>query len=372
MRYKRFLFVAPIPNVSNRTRAIKIGRILTGNGFELSFWGWQRERSDQIEEDLLLNDKRLIFKTAYISIKFQRYLYPFWVLVVFIRLLSVSKETVVWSLGLESALPAVLASKIKKFKIVFDDADRLVLLKKYNFLLKKLIIYIEKYVSKNVSRHIVPSLRRYDYSSPSHFELKNTPNLPDFKKAKSSSKFNWLTSNTETKLVVYVNGWLKDLRGFNVLNQVAETLKEESICWVVAGRSCSELASEFISRKEVVYLEELSNIDSLSVYKYVDFVLTYYDPVIPINRYAESNKWGDAIFFGVPIIYNSEVITADFIKSKRLGIGFEYHDQLSLVNFLSEVANNQILKNNYNKLDVASLPSFQESVLEIANGFNNA
>jgi hypothetical protein len=55
-------------------------------------------------------------------------------------------------------------------------------------------------------------------------------------------------------------------------------------------------------------------------------VLTYYDPKVQINRQAESNKWGDCIFLGVPFLVNSEVETAAQFVAQGAAFAVPYSD----------------------------------------------
>ncbi|ARN70862.1 hypothetical protein BST91_03965 [Nonlabens tegetincola] len=56
----------------------------------------------------------------------------------------------VWALGFESAFPLLLASKIKGFKLYFDDADRFSMLFNFPKPLKFGIQFLEKSLHKNV------------------------------------------------------------------------------------------------------------------------------------------------------------------------------------------------------------------------------
>ncbi len=106
-------------------------------------------------------------------------------------------------------------------------------------------------------------------------------------------------------------GWIGDVRGAALIDGIAElTANNDKIRFLAAGRLTGDAAHRLAQRKNVKYFGEISNEAALSLYRAADLVLTFYDPAIPINRYAEPNKWGDCVQQGVPFLVNSKIITA--------------------------------------------------------------
>lgn len=110
-----------------------------------------------------------------------------------------------------------------------------------------------------------------------------------------------------------------------MISQVADLLGDDKrFKFVVAGRLTGETAKEFVARKDVTFLGELSNSEALRLAARSFLVFTLYDPVFPINQHAEPNKWGDCAVVGVPFIVNDEVITATPYLARNAAIGFPY------------------------------------------------
>jgi hypothetical protein len=137
--------------------------------------------------------------------------------------------------------------------------------------------------------------------------------------------------------------------------------------FLLAGEIACDSAMKLSKLSNVRYFGRLSNAEALSLYCHSDFVFTYYAPDSCINRMAESNKWGDAIKLGVGIIVNSEVVTANYLRSGGAAASFEYADSDSLSRFLMSAAVDSTVSNKYKEasLLMADKFSFYEESLAI-------
>lgn len=346
---KTLKIIAPLPSISKRTRLTKIVENL--HSFEkVSFYGWKRQNDEYTDPN-----SKIILKGGGYSSKKARLMYALWSSKVFINSLSFEKDTLVWALGLESAFPAILASKVKGFKVIYDDADRFSSLFNFPSFVQDYLIKLEKFSSKNSHRHIIPGLERYEFSSSKFFILKNTPTTEDVRKALDFVLDNKLIEKLGNfDSVIYVNGWLGEGRGMRIIHDVAKRLPNKA--FLLAGRIDSTYAEAMVDLENVIYLGELPQYQALAYYRKAHFIFTYYDPAIPINKKAEANKWGDALQFSVPIIVNSEVITAGYLRDSGCAISYDYEDVESLVNSLKELIPASL---NYKAL-VSSIKKMQE------------
>ncbi|MHB2155246.1 glycosyltransferase family protein [Calditrichota bacterium GD2] len=346
---RRVLIIAPISALSKRTRIKKIAKIFHESGFEIFHLGWERKKGER-EEDLDFKiEKKILINGGGYGEKFTRHLYILWLIKVSIFLIKRNKYfTHIYCLGLESALPAVILN-FKNKKIIFDDADRLILILSLPKLLKKIVEKLEKITSKKSFVHIIPNIERYPYNTSKMVLLKNTPDKDEFTKAKKL-KINF----KRRKLNIYINGWLGKIRGIPIFLEVAKRLESKDIAFLLAGRNGCEEVNDMIRLKNVFYLGNLKNYEALAYYKVSDLVVTFYDPNIKINQYAEANKWGDAIFFNVPVLVNSEVKTANFLRRYDSCFSFKYKDVEGITKFLIKLIENKeelyIKKRNISKL----------------------
>lgn len=323
-----FKVIAPLPCAKKRIRLKKLIDFKSSLNEKTYFFGWNRENNEIEYDDELYQRKFILSGGGYVNKK-ARLMYVIWFFSVLKLCLSFKKGDVVWVLGFESTLPALIVSKIKGFKVIFDDADRFSYLFNQNSKFIRIVRYFE-YLASSVSLlHIIPCFERYEFKTKKMFILKNTPEKKEVQKAKEIDiSENILNFRNRFEKVIYINGWLTKTRG---MTQVLHLAKQKNIGLLIAGKSDSDYIDKLSFLENVLYVGELSSIDALSLYRVSDFVLTYYDPAIYINRFAESNKWGDAIEMNTPIIVNSEVVTAKFIKDNGCCISVPYNETKELI-----------------------------------------
>jgi hypothetical protein len=113
-------------------------------------------------------------------------------------------------------------------------------------------------------------------------------------------------------MILYANGWIGFTRGAPIFLELMNRFSKRdiNIRMITAGWTDCREGHELFAHEKVVHYGEVSIREAHSLYTISDIVLTYYDPSVEINKYAESNKWGDCIMFGKKFIVNSEVETA--------------------------------------------------------------
>ncbi|OKY26755.1 MULTISPECIES: glycosyltransferase family protein [Thalassotalea] len=332
-----FTIIAPVSSLSNRTRLFKLANFLFNDKKvnSLKHIAWIRDASEAIEKELpthKIETKALITGGGYGG-KLTKLLYIWWMLRVFGYCLLRKDNSPIWALGFETAFPALLAAKIRKFDIIFDDADRFSLVFPFPSFIKRCIQALEEYTSTRVLMHVIPGEDRYKQLSKNMFTLKNTPSREELSKAKKLYRENnWPTS----KIIININGWLGKDRGMNAALYIANKFQSDEIKFIVAGKVDCKAAQELISLDNVSYLGKVSNAMALASYFSSDYVLTYYDPAIEINKFAQSNKWGDALSTNTNIIVNSEVKTAKSLRKYPGTIMVPYHDTDLLIKILRQ------------------------------------
>ncbi len=342
----RFVIIAPLSALSKRTRLFKLSTFLnkTFPQIKISHFAWERIKGEAVENNLeFVIDKKIIYSGGGYGGTKIKFMYFVWMIKVFFNsLIYLKKKDTVWALGFESAFPCMLASKIIGFRVYFDDADRFSMIFKFPNVIQKLIEYMEKLTSKQVYMHVVPGLERYNFDSNKFFVLKNMPSKSEIIKAKQLYQ---PTEYIKSNIVINVNGWLGNGRGMHVILEIAECYPHD-VAIVMAGKLDCDDAIKLCSLKNVQYLGEVNNAQALASYIGCDFVFTYYNPVMEINNYAESNKWGDAIKIGVGVIVNSEVKTANYLRENGAAISVPYLETVSLKNEINTIIKNKTV-NSY-------------------------
>lgn len=318
-------FIAPLPAIRKRTRLVKMVRHFILRGFQVQFHGWERQSGEAQSlcwEEPGLQELTILKGGGYASGR-ARAMYPLWMLAVFFRVLWLGRHQTLFCLGWETAFPALLAARFTQSVIVFDDADRFSMILKLPRPFSSVLQYLERWTSRHVLLHIVPSFSRYEWRNPNMVPLRNTPLRKDFEAAAATPK-----DSFEHSLTVYANGWLGETRGAPEFLDLANRLEASgaSVRFLIAGRVDSPAGEALIQHPLVIFYGEVDQTRALALYRHADVVLTYYDPKVPINRKAESNKWGDCVYFGIPFIVNSEVETANPFVEMQAAFAVPYKD----------------------------------------------
>jgi len=298
----------PFQRIDKRTRIKKLMSITQQRGWAVTLLCWDRNRdTTPLDSFPNLQETEVLLRGGVSPAWWLRLHYLFWMVRLTSYFLRKPPSSPVYCLGFECAFPAFLASRVRSMSYLFDDADRFSLIVNLPRPFHRLLRFFEKKTSEHSLVHIVPGLARYEFRNAQQVVLRNTPSRQALADSQRMSP-----TRPDAELVIYVNGWLGEVRGLPIINSLADRLLqvEASVKFVAAGRLDSEVGEAFVRKENVTYLGEISNNEALSWYRVVDLVFTYYDPAVRINRFAESNKWGDAIHFGVPPIVNNEVVEA--------------------------------------------------------------
>jgi hypothetical protein len=340
------VIIAPLGEPHRRPRIEKVMGIASGMNLALRFWGWRREADERAKIADLKEDRPLMSGGGRRS-GLTRLMYPLWTLRVLLALLRERPDRV-YCMGFETAVAAYIASKIYRLEYLFDDADRLLLLFRLPGPIRSVIEGVEKRVSRRAVSHMVPGFGRYPYRSPTMTVVRNMPARDQVTRA-------WALSvvRPEGGLIVYANGWIDPSRGSRFLAKAAARLAVmgSDIRFVIAARTQTD-ADDLMSLPNVIDLGALPQTEALAWCRAVDLVATFYDPTVPINRWAEPNKWGDCVTMRTPFVVNSEVRTASEFTDVGAAFATPFDDADALIEMLIGLeANPLILKESCEALD---------------------
>jgi len=346
--YTHITIVYPQTNIGDRTRLTKLCVAANTQGYQIEALNWKRNNhgDHDVDRNILLAKKTALDTSRGWLNKLQtrhiRALYPLYMLSVFFKAFRFNSDTLVYCLGFESAFPVYLAQKFTGGKYIFDDADRFSLILNLPKPLDAVLRRLETIVSRNSAAHVIPGLARYEYRNARQTVVRNTPSYRN--KDEISQK-----ATDSNLLTVYLNGWLGKSRGIDTFLPVAQQLlntQNSLVSFISAGRIDSSIAEEFVMLDNVTYYGLVDSNQAIDLYNKSDIVVTFYDPSIKINRYAESNKWGDAIETLTPILVNSEVQTADFLLENNACFCTDYDDVTGIVKLLHEISKNKSIIND--------------------------
>lgn len=352
---KSLAMLAPLPRVEQRLRLAKIVPILRDEGYAVTFFGWRRKAKSPLSADTLPT-RTILSGGGENGSKLVRAMYPVWMLAVFLTVIRLGREVRLYCLGWETAFPALLAAYFTGAKIIFDDADRFSLILKLPWPVHRIVQALERWTSRRVALHLVPSFSRYSWVGRNMAVLRNAPSISNYEAAADMKR-----DGAATDLLLYVNGWIGETRGAPIFLALMNEMlaRNANVRMVIAGRADSPAGQKLIEHPLVTYHGVISHREALGLYRTVDLVLTYFDPAVPINRLAESNKWGDCVFFRVPFVANSEIATATEFVAAGAAFQVPYHD----VNGLVDLILGLVFDKGELKRHAANLEQFEEEFL---------
>ena len=327
--------LAPLPSPLRRQRLAKMIPLYLAAKISVRFRGWERvvgEATQWAWPGWEIDEASILVGGGH-NTRLARAMYPLWMLRVFLFVLFSPNRQVFHCLGWETAFPATLASIVRRHKVLFDDADRFSMVLGLRGTLRTLIMALEDWTAARAVLHIIPSQSRYPKSVRTDFVLPNTPTAKDLKLAAAAA------IEKPAQFVVYANGWLPETRGALLIAEAFRRFAEDKadVALLIAGFIPDEIHETVTGMKHVIYRGELPQAEALSLYQISDVLMTLYDPDVEINRYAEPNKWGDALCFGVPFIVNSEVETARNFADAGVAFTIPYGDPDALAALLSDL-----------------------------------
>lgn len=340
----RFVVIAPLSTVARRSRLTKMMPVLKAKGLSPVFYGWERvEGEAQYGGDKVV-EERIILRGGGNNTRRARLMYPLWMISVFWLALRLGRRANLFCLGWETAFPALIASRVTGARVIFDDADRFSLIVSLPRPLHRLVQALEQWTSRRVALHIVPGFARYEWRGQNMMVLRNAPVRSDYERAQQGE-----VQRSAKGLVIYVNGWFGETRGGPIFVELMKKVAERNlpIRMILAGRLAGPVCQVLAAQPNVEYRGKLELVEALKLYREADLVLTYFDPAIPINRLAESNKWGDCVFLKVPFIVNSEVETAASFARGGAAIAIPYHDVDGLLEILTRLAEQPVGLGDY-------------------------
>lgn len=299
-------------DISN-VRLSKFLRYCEENKIKTEVWGWNRNR-DNVVNTYNAKIRYLLQGGGYGGKVFL--LYPVWMLILFFNLLFKKsfKDSTIFSINFDAALPVYLVSKIRRFDFIYEIRDEISI--SYNFpsIIASLIEKIDHLLMRSAKLVIHVDKNRIRYNKCNYVVIENSPydyyQGVDIVQTKKENSF-------------AVVGLLTIHRGLNEIIQFASD--NPDIKLVVAGKSQDEVLMKNLKNlKNVECYNFMPQIELYDKIKHCRGIFSLYDPTLEINRLAASNKVYDAMMLGIPVITNKEVINSTFIKEHKVGIIVNY------------------------------------------------
>jgi glycosyltransferase involved in cell wall biosynthesis len=139
-------------------------------------------------------------------------------------------------------------------------------------------------------------------------------------------------------ITVFFGGWLDWGRGLQQLIDLAAA--DPRIRVRIAGEGRADIIDAVRRQVRVEYVGYLSHDQILRESKEADFIAALYDPSRIINRYAASNKIAEALAVGRPVIVNSELAIAEYLRDRQCSVQIPYGELATSGDRLWRLRNN--------------------------------
>lgn len=288
-------------------------------GYDVSVFGWDR-KSEFAQEEVVngVTYLRTRIPAPYGS-KLLLFVLPlFWIRAA-LYIMDVHPD-VVHACDWDALVPAILVKPFVRQKIVYDIFDNFAdKITGIPSIVRSLIRKIDHISMRCVDFVIVADDHRRsllgNIASGSVGVIMNVPPENHF-----------VTTSAEGRPVrVCYAGVIHEHRGLRLIAEATKGL--DGIEVQFAGWIPRTVDSDFIrSQAHIQYRGKLSYSESLELLSQSDIIMALYDPDLPINAMASSNKIYEAMSVKRPVITNMETTMARIIREEKCGCLISYGD----------------------------------------------
>lgn len=303
-------------------RLEKEAKTLAGAGYNVTLIGWQRFGEAPEYESTPYYDIRRIKLRAPFEKKVIFYL-PIWWTLAFYRLLKEDWD-IIHAADFDTYLPALIAAKIKRKRIVYDIFDFYADQVPLPTIIWKCVAKIDTSLMRSADAVIVVDQSRLRQIGREGDEtvhiIYNSP------QDESISLTDRSLNRGGVPFTIFFAGVLTQGRDFETVIRAAKEVGDIQID--LAGFGCDEDKVRSMSEREshVTFLGRLPYNEVIRRTLQSDLLFALYDPGVPNNRYASPNKLFEAMMCGKPILVSDETSMAEIVRKEDCGVVVPYRD----------------------------------------------
>ncbi len=326
--------VAPEPRVEKD--AIALGK----NGYIVDILGWDRTCTEKkIEKKPYYTIKRINLKAPFGKPSLIPKLIC-WSLLEMIYLFR-SNADIIHACDLDTLIPALIVSKLKKKLVVYDSFDFYAhgISNRIPKILMNLLEYLE-IISAMHSDYVILAdesrIEQFKFKLKKFITIVNSPDLDNAIKFKDE---------TNSQFTIFYGGILDKNRGLNQLIEAVEGLSDVSIRIAGYGLHEDYLLKEFNKSNRIVFLGKIPYEKIIKETLECDLVYALYNPLIINNKYASPNKLFEAMMCKKPIIVSKYTNMAKIVEDEKCGLLVDYNNINELRNAVIILKENVNLRN---------------------------
>jgi len=309
--------------VNPDVRLEKEAASLSNDGYEVLLFGWDRFGNSSLREKKNGYTIRRLRLKAPIGIKVVFYL-PLWWIFEFFWLMS-EKWDVVHTADLDTYVPALIAAKIKRKRIVYDIFDfyteEIPLPKKIQHFLSQ----VDRFLMKFADIIIIPDeSRRHKLENLA--DKKNILVLYNSPVDQKKTYGNQDLKRRNIKFRIFFAGVLQKDRDFATILNLAR--KNGDIQVEIAGwGECADQIKKMASTSTFLTFSGILSYDEvLDRTMNADLLFALYNPSTPNNKFASPNKLFEAMMCKKPIVVSDGTSMSDIVRRENCGLIVPFGD----------------------------------------------
>ncbi len=330
-------------SISIEPRVEKEAESLSNNGYNVTVLGWDRSCKYPKRE----KRGNYFINRIYLSAPYGK---PLLVLKMFVwfwlefKYLLMSDYDIAHPCDLDTLIPAVIVSKIRRKAIIYDCFDFYSdsLPEKVPSIIRHIIAGIEIFFSQFVDIVIlVDESRKKQFRNKlkKNIILNNTPREISDKKSNPQQN---------TDFNIFYGGILDVNRGLDKLIEATKDL--DGLELVIAGYDVGYDLSEILKNNQNVnFVGKIPYEEVIKRTKESDMIFALYDPKIRNHKYASPNKLFEAMMCGKPILTNYGTSMAKIVSSENCGVLVDYENVKDIKNAIIQLRNDPKLRRNLGK-----------------------
>jgi glycosyltransferase involved in cell wall biosynthesis len=302
-------------------RLEKEAKTLTDAGYRVTLLGWQRSGdAPKIEKKSGYTIQRIKLIAPF-GIKVIFYL-PIWWTMEFFQLLKLDWD-IAHASDLDTYIPALLAAKIKRKRIVYDIfdfyADEVLLPGPLRICIAKFDIFLMRFADAII---IVDPSRKEQIGKAADFGVHVIYNSPHDMVSSPVS----VQKHEGDPFRIFFAGFLIQGRDFEMIIQAGREIGDIQIIIAGFGSLKDRLVSLSSKESHITFLGRIPYNEVIRRTLQSDLLFAFYDPGVPNNRYASPNKLFEAMMCGIPILVNDGTSMADIVRKENCGLVVPFGD----------------------------------------------
>ena len=307
------------------TRITKIIKMLKDNGYEVNLLCWDQgfkpPRSEKCEAGEFDREIRLKLKAQWGTAKYITL--PIWWIFVFFWLM-ITKWDIAHAVQIISALPAVLAGKLKNKPVVYDMLDVYEDSLSIPIQFRNFLIMIDKIIMRSAAAVVLADKEEIE-------EVGGIPNprvITVYDSPRTNHKVN-SAHNDNDLFTLFFAGLLMKKKALN-LDKIFRAIENlDGVRIIIAGYG--DLVNDIeawanMLPGKVQFIGEISHAEVLEKSAQADALFILRDPIVKVNKYICGSKILEAMMCGRPIIVNKGSSTSHIVSEENCGLVVDAHN----------------------------------------------